>query len=99
TGISSAEIWVNLVMRRRQVELGPAPEHVVREEHAILDCDRILGRRVLGCERYGNQNRKCKNPQQGFHPASGNWFSDCRSRDSIRRDIKRGDTVRISGTL
>src|SRR5580698_7238237 len=34
-GITGAKVRINLVVRRRQVELRPAPEHVAREKHAV----------------------------------------------------------------
>src|SRR5579864_410468 len=35
-GVAGAKIGINLVMRRGEVKLGPAPEHVSREKHAVV---------------------------------------------------------------
>src|SRR5271169_4186989 len=42
-GIAGAEIRIDLVVWRREVKLRPAPEHVVRKEHAVVGTRHIPG--------------------------------------------------------
>src|SRR6266550_4294359 len=62
--VRGANVWVNFVVRRSNVELSVSPKHVRRKKHSF-----VL-RRIDLCPRPGRQPSDNKQKVKGFHLAS-----------------------------